>query len=191
MVDTWMISLGIFVATVIFGAGIYFLKINVIAKDIKSIQENDLKSININIKSIQDNLKDSEKLHDKLVSSHKVMISVYVEAFMSLISVLFKSNMINKSDLLTITTKMNVDSVNKTLQEIKGGTGNPISKEEAMRLQKYVEMARRNDVFSPEEAQDFYNLGELITQERSDDKGAWGILMLAAIVLALYFLVKK
>ncbi len=144
-----------------------------------------LKSINNNIISIQNNLRDSEKVHDKLISSHKVMTSVYVEAFMSLISVLFKSNAINKEDLVTITTKMNIDSVNKTLHEIKGGTGNPISKEEATRLQKYVEMARRNDVFSPEDAQDFYNLGEIVAQERSDDKGAWGILVLAAIILAL------
>ena len=67
----------------------------------------------------------------------------------------------------------------------KGGRGNPISKEEVMRLQKYVEMARRNDVFSPDDAQDFYNLSELVTQERSDDEGAWSILMLATIILAL------
>lgn len=61
-----------------------------------------------------------------------------------------------------------------------------MNREKAMRLQKYVEMARRNDVFSLDDAQDFYNLGELVTQERSDDKGAWSILLLAAIVRAFY-----
>jgi hypothetical protein len=82
---------------------------------------------------------------------------------------------------------MNVDSVNKTPQEIKCGTGNPIGKEEVARLQKYVDMARRNDSFSSDEAQDFYNLGELITKERSDDRGAWEIFALAIIVRTLYF----
>ncbi len=57
-----------------------------------------------------------------------------------------------------------------------------ISKEQAVMLQKYVEMARRNEVFSPEDAQDFYNLSELVTEERSDDKGAWAIFMLAAMI---------
>lgn len=76
--------------------------------------------------------------------------------------------------------------MNNTLKSISGGTDNPISIHEAEKLQNYVERARRNDVFTPEEAQDFYNLGERVTQERSDDKGAWGILLLATIIHTLY-----
>lgn len=80
---------------------------------------------------------------------------------------------------------------NETLQETKGRTWSSIGKEEAMRLQKYVEMTRRNDAFSPEDVLDFCNLGKLVTQERGDDKGAWDILMLATIIYTRYFLIEK
>lgn len=85
---------------------------------------------------------------------------------------------------------MNIYSVNKTLQEIQGETDSNIRKEEVMRLQKYIEMTKRNDVFSPKDAHDFYRLGEMITQERNDDKGAWDILMSATIIFDLHVLVK-
>lgn len=55
-----------------------------------------------------------------------------------------------------------------------------------MMLQKYVDMVRRNVVFSTLEVQDFYKLSELLVQERSDDKGAWSIFMFATIIRTLY-----
>ena len=86
---------------------------------------------------------------------------------------------------------MSADSINKTLQSIAGGTGNPISAEEASRLHLYVERARSNQPFTPQEAQDFYNLSQRVSKDRSQEEGAWGILLLAAFILALYFLNKK
>ncbi len=88
----------------------------------------------------------------------------------------------------SIQSKLTSDAINNTLKAIAGGTGNPISAEEARRLQWYVERARKNEFFRPEEAQDFYNLSQRVSQDRSDDQGAWGLLLLAAFILALYFL---
>ncbi len=81
--------------------------------------------------------------------------------------------------------------MSKTLQSIAGGTGNPISAEEAQRLQLYVERARANQPFTPQEAQDFYDLSQRVSKDRSQDEGAWGILLLAAFILALYVLAKR
>ncbi len=48
-------------------------------------------------------------------------------------------------DLIKIQSKLATDGINKTLQAIAGGTGNPVSDEEARKLQGYVERARIND----------------------------------------------
>jgi len=93
--------------------------------------------------------------------------------------------------LIKIQSKLTSDAINKTLQSIAGGTGNPVSAVEASKLQGYVERARRNDMFTPEEAKDFYNLGQRVSQDRSDDQGAWGILLLAAFIFALYYLSQR
>ena len=81
--------------------------------------------------------------------------------------------------------------MDETLKSLRGGTGNPVSADEANRLQQYVERARRNEIFTPDEAQDFYNLSQRVSQDRSGDEGAWAIFLLAAFVLALYFLSRE
>jgi hypothetical protein len=60
-----------------------------------------------------------------------------------------------------------------------------MKKEDTMKLQKYVDMAKKNDKFSPEDAQNFYYLSKLVVEERSEDEGAWSIFMLATIVLSI------
>ena len=79
--------------------------------------------------------------------------------------------------------------MDETLKSLRGGTGNPVSADEANK--QCVERARRNEIFTPDEAQDFYNLSQRVSQDRSGDEGAWAIFLLAAFVLALYFLSRE
>lgn len=167
------------IAAIIFGAGSLYQKVRSMEKDIKAIK-NDLGEIG-----------ESKTIHDQLIKSQQAAFSVYVEAFASLIATLAKSDAIKKEDLIGILSRVSADSINKTLQSIAGGTGNPISAEEASLLHLYVERARSNQPFTPQEAQDFYNLSQRVSQDRSQEEGAWGILLLAAFILALYFLSKK
>jgi len=183
MVEGWLINLLIplipLTIGIIFAAGSLYQKFRGMDQDLKDIK-----------KQLND-IGESKSVHDQLIKSQQAAFSVYVEAFASLMSVLSKYDAIKKEDLIDILSKTSTDSINKTLQSIKGGTGNPISAEEARRLQKYVDRARANDTFTPDEARDFYDLSQRVSQDRSDDKGAWGILLLAAFIFALYFLSRK
>lgn len=166
-------------AAIVFGAGALYQKFRGMEQNIKSIN-----------KQLND-IGESKNIHDQLINSQRAAFSAYIEAFTSLITSLVKANPSMSSDLINIQGKLTLDSTNKTLQAIAGGTGNPVSAEEASRLQRYVERARRNEVFTPQEAQDFYNLSQTVSQDRSDDKGAWAIFLLAAFIFALYVLSKK
>jgi hypothetical protein len=181
-------------AAIVFGAGALYEKFRSMGKDLKSLKENDINSIKNDIESIKNdvgNMGETRTIHDQLIKSQQAAFSVYVEAFASLIATLSKSNAIKKEDLISILSKTSADSMNKTLQSIAGGTGNPVSAEEAERLRQYVERARANLNFTQWEAQDFYNLSQRVSQDRSQDEGAWGILLLAAFIFALYVLSKK
>ena len=179
MVESWIIALIIPIAGFIFAAGSLYQKFRNMEQDLKSM------------KGQLNDIGESKNIHDKLIKSQQAAFSAYAEAFASLIAALAKPDATKKEDLIGILSKVSADSMSKTLQAIAGGTGNPVSAEEAGRLQWYVERARRNEFFTPEEAQDFYSLSQRVSQDRSDDKGAWGILLLAAFIFALYFLSKK
>ncbi len=194
MVESWFIALIIFVIGVIFAAGSFHQKVRTMEENIKSFKENDIKSIKEDIQSIKDDISkmgESKSEHDKSIKSQQAAFSSFIEAFASVIATISKSNPKISDDLIKIQSKLTSDAINKTLQAIAGGTGNPVSAVEASKLQGYVERARRNDVFTPEEAQDFYNLSQRVSQDRSDDRGAWGILLLAAFIFALYYLSQK
>lgn len=166
-------------SAIVFGAGALYQKFRGMEQDIKSIK-----------KQLND-VGESKSIHDQIIKNQQAVFSAYIEAFTSLITSLVKANPSMSSDLINIQGKLTLDSTNKTLRAIAGGTGNPVSAEEASKLQGYVERARRNDVFTPQEAQDFYNLSQRVSQDRSDDKGAWAIFLLAAFIFALYVLSKK
>lgn len=179
MVESWIIALIIPVIGFIFAAGSLYQKFRNIEQDIKSIK-----------KQLND-IGENKNIHDQLINSQRAAFSAYIEAFTSLIASLVKANPSISSDLISIQSKLTSDAINKTLQAIAGGTGNPVSADEARRLQSYVERARRNEIFTSDEAQDFYNLSQRVSQDRSGDGGAWGIFLLAAFIFALYVLSKK
>lgn len=178
----WLILL-IPVIAIIFAAGSFHRKVS---DDINLIKD-DIKSINKKLNDIGE----SKGVHDKLIKSQQAAFSAFLEAFASVIATIAKSNSKISDDMIRIQSKLTSDAINKTLQAIAGGTGNPVSAQEASKLQWYVERARRNEVFTPEEAQDFYNLSQRVSQDRSDDQGAWGILLLAAFIFALYYLSQR
>lgn len=194
MVESWIFAPIIFVIGVIFAAGSFHQKVRTMDENIKSFKENDIKSIKDDIQSVKDDIEkmgESKSEHDKLIKSQQAAFSSFLEAFASVIATISKSNSKISDDLIKIQSKLTSDAINKTLQAIAGGTGNPVSAEEASKLKVYVERARINEIFTPQEAQDFYNLSQRVSQDRSDDKGAWGILLLAAFVFALYYLSKR
>lgn len=166
-------------AAIVFGAGALYQKFRGMEQDIKSIKEQ------------LNDIGESKGIHDKLIKSQQAALSAFLEAFASVIATIAKANPSISNDLISIQSKLTSSAINKTLQVLVGGAGNPISIEEASRLQGYVEKARRNEYFKPDEAQDFYNLSQRVAQERSQDEGAWGILLLAAFILALYVLAKR
>ena len=174
------------VAAIIFGAGALYQKFRGLMDNQKSI-EKDIKSINEQL----NNIGESKSIHDRLIKSQQAAFSVYIEAFISLIAAIQKVNPSISNDLIKLQSKLTLDATNKTLQAIAGGTGNPISKEEANRLKNYVERGRKNEYFTPDEAKDFYELSEILSRDRSDDEGAWGILLLAAAIAAFYYLSKQ
>lgn len=165
--------------SVAFAAGVIFLKIQYMNDDLKEIK-NHLAEIN-----------ESKNIHEQLIKSQQAAFSVYIEAFTSLIAAIQKDNPSISNDLINLQSKLTSDSINKTLQAIAGGTGNPISAEEARMLQSYVEKAQKNESFTPDEAQEFYKISQRVSEDRTDDEGAWGILLLAGTILALYYLSKK
>lgn len=173
-------------AAIVFAAGALYQKFKAMVQDIK-----DIKKENTEIKKQLNEIGERRSEHDRLIKSQHVAFSVYIEAFTSLIITLAKTDIIQKDELFGILGNVSRDSINKTLQAIAGGTGNPITKKEAMILQEYVKRARANESFTPEDAQDFYNISKKVSQDRSDDEGAWGILMLAAFISAVHVLGKK
>lgn len=165
--------------SIAFAAGVIYLKIQNMNDDIKEL------------KNHLGEIKEGKSIHDHLIKSQRAAFSAYIEAFTSLIAAIQKALPSISNDLIDLQTKLTADSINKTLRAIEGGTGNPVTAEEARRLQEYVEKARKNEYFNPDEAQDFYNISQRVSQDRRDDEGAWRILLLAASILALYYLSKK
>ena len=165
--------------SIAFAAGVIYLKIQNMNADLKEL------------KNHFGEIKEGKSIHDQLIKSQRAAFSAYIEAFTSLIAAIQKATPSISNDLVDLQSKLAADSINKTLQAIEGGTGNPVSAEEAQMLQSYVEKAQNNESFTPDEAQDFYSLSQRVSEDRSDDEGAWGILLLAGIILALYYLNKK
>lgn len=150
----------------------------------------DIENMKSYIGTIKEDMKENKTVHGQLIHIQGAALSIHIESFASLLAILVRSGVIDKEEIHNL-LKNSAGFINRTLRSISGGTGNPITKKEAEILNNYVNKARRNEIFTSEEAEEFYNLSSKVVEERSDDKGAWGILLLAAFILALYFLGKK
>lgn len=63
---------------------------------------------------------------------------------------------------------------------------NPITPEQAHRFRELVAMARRREVFTFEEAEEYNEILEIIREERPDDPGMWPLVALGAFFLGIY-----
>lgn len=63
---------------------------------------------------------------------------------------------------------------------------NPLTREEALRLNSYINKARQGDFFTSEEVEDYNALVRKLEQDRPNDPGVWPLIALGAFLLGLY-----
>ena len=69
--------------------------------------------------------------------------------------------------------------------------GNPLAREEAVRLQGYLDKARRGEFFTPNQVEDYNRLVRRMEQDRPDDPGVWPLVALGAFLLGLFLASKS
>lgn len=70
-------------------------------------------------------------------------------------------------------------------------TGNPLTPEEAQRINYYIDKARRGAFFTAEEAEDYNLLVRRVEQDRPDDPGIWPLIALGAFLLGVFLASKN
>lgn len=65
-------------------------------------------------------------------------------------------------------------------------TGNPLSNEEAQRLNYYISKVRRGEFFTSEEVEDYNVLIRQVQQESPNDPGVWPLVALGAFLLGIF-----
>jgi hypothetical protein len=70
-------------------------------------------------------------------------------------------------------------------------TGNPLSYDDARRLNNYVDKARRGQFFTSWEVEDYNALIRQVQQDRPNDPGLWPLAALGAFLLGLFLASKK
>lgn len=90
-------------------------------------------------------------------------------------------------------TKDNIALIAKTLKLQAEAEGNPITREEADKLNNYIQWSREGRQFTPEQARDFHQLAEKYRRdpkvlEKTPAEDLGGLLVLAGLIFALYAL---
>lgn len=70
-------------------------------------------------------------------------------------------------------------------------TGNPLSDDDARRLNNYVDKARRGEFFTSEEVEDYNTLIGQVQQDRPNDPGLWPLAALGAFLLGVFLASQK
>lgn len=68
---------------------------------------------------------------------------------------------------------------------------NPLSEEELRRLNEYIRKAKRGELFTPAEVEDYNRLVSVLEKERSDDPNVWPLVALGAFLLGLFLGTRK
>lgn len=80
--------------------------------------------------------------------------------------------------------------VDATIQR-EAALGNPLNREEAVRLRGYVAQARRGEFFTSDQVEDYNRLVKRMEQDRPDDPGVWPLVALGAFLLGLFLASKS
>jgi hypothetical protein len=68
---------------------------------------------------------------------------------------------------------------------------NPLAREEAVRLQGYLDKAGRGEFFTSDQVEDYNRLVKRMEQDRPDDPGIWPLVALGAFLLGLFLASKS
>lgn len=80
--------------------------------------------------------------------------------------------------------RMNEAAVDAFLERERAGL-NPLNAEQLQRLEQYVHKARRGELFSAEQVQEYNSLVAIVEREQSGDPGVWALAALGAFLLGL------
>ncbi len=132
-------------------------------------------------------LKSSISAVEKGNSAIKEVLTAYSKSFGSLIGHLAKKNKlttIEVTDIYNAGTSQAVDNLLNML--VTSGAGNPITPQEAQRLQSYYNKMQMGYGLTQEEVQDFYNLSNGVSQDHPNDAGALLLVGLAALAVGYF-----
>jgi hypothetical protein len=106
-----------------------------------------------------------------------------LKAFPQVISSLMAGKfMTSEQGSQLIATALETASISEILNKIQPTT-NPLTQDDLNRLRGYTERLRLGHWLTPEEAQDFYRLSDIITREYPSSEGSWLLFLIAGILL--------
>jgi hypothetical protein len=94
------------------------------------------------------------------------------------------------SEVLASYSKMVAAKVPDFIERELGG-GNPLTPEEAQRLNSYINKANRGDFFTSTDVEDYNALVKKVERERPNDSDIWPLVALGAFLLGLFLASKK
>ena len=115
----------------------------------------------------------------------KEVLTSYSKSFGSLIGHLAKKGELTTSEVADIYNAGTSEAVDNLLKMLLT-SNNPITPQEAQRLQNYYNKMQMGYPLTQAEAQDYYNLSAGVSQEHPNDAGALLLVGLAALALGYW-----
>jgi hypothetical protein len=106
-----------------------------------------------------------------------------------LISILHKRKALDDTELQEVLQRYGSIATAKAPRFVP--TGNPLSNDEAWRLNNYIDKARRGEFFTTGEVEDYNVLIGQAQQDRPNDPGLWPLAALGAFLLGIFLASRK